>query len=89
MLDAAGHGKTPDWEEIAGRWLDLIRPLWYEQLGTRKRRRPLLLRDIRREVIAHEETLGPRLIESFTSNPVHARPSPDERIIAAIVGIPA
>src|SRR5882762_9774742 len=28
----------PDWDEIAARWLDLIRPIWYERL---KRPRPL------------------------------------------------
>ncbi len=87
MLEASGTEGTPDWEEVAGRWLELIRPLWYEQLGARNRRRPLLLRDIRREVIAHEDTLGPRLIDSFHRDPVGIQPQPDERITAAIVGV--
>ncbi|MDZ7787774.1 MAG: SNF2-related protein [Halofilum sp. (in: g-proteobacteria)] len=87
LLQAHTSGQMPDWEEIAGRWLELIRPLWYEQLNTTRRRRPLLLRDIRREVIAHEPTLGPRLIEAFHRDPVGIQATPDERITAAIVGV--
>ena len=87
LLTTHGSNRMPDWEEIASRWLELIRPLWYEQLNARRRRRPLLLRDIRREIITHEATLGPRLIESFTNNPIQAQSTPDERITSAIVGV--
>ena len=87
MLTASTRERMPDWEEIASRWLELIRPLWYEQLNATRRRRPLLLKDIRREVIGHESSLGPRLIEAFTNNPVHVQATPDERITAAIVGV--
>lgn len=87
ILTANSGTHMPDWEEIASRWLELIRPLWYEQLNATRRRRPLLLKDIRREIIGHENSLGPRLIEAFTNNPVHVQATPDERITAAIVGV--
>jgi len=35
------------WAELSARWLDLIRPVWYQKLQERGRRKPLLLRDIR------------------------------------------
>ncbi|MDZ7749121.1 MAG: hypothetical protein U5K43_10035 [Halofilum sp. (in: g-proteobacteria)] len=86
LLELPVGGPIPDWEEIASRWLELVRPVWYEQLQVARRRRPLLLRDIRAEVIAREEPLGDAVIERFgeASLPVQAPPS--ERVVACIVG---
>ena len=75
-----------DWDAVAEAWLDLVRPVWYERLATRKRTRPLLLKDIRRDL------LGPRrmplsvLLDPFERMPT-LRPI-DERVAACILGIP-
>jgi hypothetical protein len=42
-----GPGVQPDWEELAARWLDLIRPMWYEKLEERGRWKPLFTFSIR------------------------------------------
>jgi len=46
VLEMVDRRYVPDWGAIADRWLDLIRPVWYERLMDR-RKRPLLLKDIR------------------------------------------
>lgn len=79
-------GTQPDWEEVAARWLDLIRPVWYEKLQGAGRTKPLLLRDIRAEVIEAEKTLLPGILQEFGSEFPAQRP-PDERIVACIVGV--
>jgi hypothetical protein len=85
MLRTPSPDHQPDWDEVAARWLDLIRPIWYRRLkGTRSK--PLLLRDIRRDVMAAEEELRPRILEKFREFPV--LPTPDERIAACILGLP-
>ena len=76
----------PDWEELAARWLDLIRPVWYEKLQDRGRRKPLLLKDIRKDLIAAESTLLPRIVAEFTKTFPAQRPV-DERIVSCIVGV--
>jgi hypothetical protein len=69
---------------VAGRWLDLIRPVWYERLR-QPRNKPLLLKDIRRDLIAREDSLGPQIIQKFRAFPVLE--APDERITACILGV--
>lgn len=84
MLREPHPGHQPDWDEVAARWLDLIRPIWYERLK-RPRSKPLLLKDIRRDLIAAEDRLGPQIREGFKDFPVLA--PPDERISACILGV--
>lgn len=87
LLDRPGTGPVPDWEEVASRWLEIVRPVWYEQLQARRRRRPLLLRDIRAEVIAREAQLGDEVIERLARTALPAQSTPAERVVAAIVGM--
>ncbi|WP_430009755.1 SNF2-related protein [Methylophaga lonarensis] len=75
----------PNWDELASRWLDLIRPIWYEKLHS-SRIKLLLLKDIKKDLIAREDTLGPELIEAFSVFP--RQQNIDERIIACIIGVP-
>ena len=86
VLKDPGAGIQPDWEELAARWLDLIRPVWYEKLQAGGRRRPLLLKDIRKDLIGAEATLLPKIISEFTKALPAQRPT-DERIVACIIGI--
>jgi hypothetical protein len=88
MLEAASGEAQPDWDEVASRWLDLIRPVWYERLRAGGRNKPLLLRDIRAAVIDAEADLVPRILEAFGRDFPAQRPA-DERIVASIVGVPA
>ena len=76
----------PDWEELAARWLDLIRPIWYERLQERGRRKPLLLKDIRKDLVVAERALLPKAITEFTKTFPVQRPV-DERVVACIVGV--
>ena len=86
LLREPGAKIQPDWEELAARWLDLIRPVWYQKLQDSKRRKPLLLKDIRKDLIAQEEILLPRVFSEFTKTFPAQRPA-DERIVACIIGV--
>lgn len=81
-----GDGKRPDLESVAENWLDLIRPLWFEKLRDRKkRRRPLLLRDLRGDLV--KKPFGIDDVEvKFREVPLVD--SLDERIAACILGVP-
>jgi vacuolar-type H+-ATPase subunit H len=74
----------PDWDEIALRWLDLIRPVWFEQLS-QKRNRPLLLKDIRSALLHNPQTLIADIISQFGTLPI-LTPA-HERIKACIIGL--
>ena len=76
--------RQPDWDEVAARWLDMIRPVWYERLKTR-RHKPLLLKDIRKDLYSRHEELTPELLERFAQFPVQS--PPDERVRACIIGV--
>ncbi|MEN8108406.1 MAG: hypothetical protein ABFS22_10415 [Pseudomonadota bacterium] len=84
MLERTNPEYQPDWDEVAARWLDLIRPVWYEKLQ-QPRNRPLLLKDIRRELTNKGFEFGDHVIREFKSFPV--LPSADERVSACIIGI--
>jgi len=68
----------------APRWLDLIRPVWYEKLQ-QPRYKPLLLKDIRKELISKGIDFGDQVIQEFRSFPV--LPSAEERVSACIIGV--
>ena len=70
---------------LGDRWLDLIRPIWYERLK-RPRLRPLLLKDIRRDVLDAGESFRAQVLQAFESIPILQ--TPDERIAACIIGVP-
>lgn len=80
------EGRRPDLESVAENWLDLIRPLWFEKLRDRKkRRRPLLLKDLRTDLM--KKPFGIDEVEQkFREVPLVD--SLDERIAACVVGIP-
>ena len=84
MIRNPNPNHQPDWEEVAARWLDLIRPIWYERLKM-PRKKPLLLNDIRRDLFSAETVLGPQVIDKFRAFPVLS--PPDERISACVLGV--
>ena len=85
MLEGSEVEHQPDWDEVASRWLDLIRPTWYEKLK-QPRKKPLQLKDIRHDLIKEEKSLRSLVLAEFRSFPVMS--SPDERISACIIGTP-
>lgn len=74
-----------DLGSIAECWLDLIRPVWYDQLTKRRRASPLRLRDIQ-QVLIKQEPLKTEDIQDRFSELRFLKPL-DERIVAAVVGV--
>lgn len=75
-----------NWDVIAERWLDLIRPAWYAALtGRRKQARPLLLRDVRADLMRANQLALPDVFKALL--PVPTLQPLDERIAACILGI--
>lgn len=75
----------PDIEVVAEQWLDWIRPRWFDKLAhRRKRRRPLLLRDLQSDLFRQElglDALERKFLHIPTAAPL------DQRIAACIVGV--
>lgn len=84
VLEMNDRRYVPDWGAIADRWLDLIRPVWYERL-TDRRRRPLLLRDIRSDLLGEKKLNFEDIVQQFSSLP-SATPA-DKRVVAVILGV--
>jgi hypothetical protein len=74
----------PDWDEVASRWLDVIRPVWFERLSS-KHTKPLLLRDIRKDLLSQPQRLAQMVTEHFGALP-RVVPAA-HRIRACIVGV--
>ncbi len=84
MLINPPKDKQPDWDEVASRWLDVIRPVWFEKLNN-PRNKPLLLKDIRNELLKEPKWLISEIVEHFRRFPI--LPGPEERIKACIIGV--
>ena len=89
ILDAMEGGDPEvwiNWDLMAERWLDLIRPAWYERLtGRRKQSRPLLLKDVRNDLIGPKPISLPTVFQAFL--PLPTLPPLDERLAACILGV--
>ncbi len=84
MINSPDIDYQPDWDEVAARWLDIIRPVWYEELS-QATNRPLLLKDIRAKLIEGKQSIQPKLFSQFGSFPVQKQT--DKRILACIIGV--
>ncbi len=84
--DSQEDSYTFDLTSVADAWIDLIRPVWNDHLqNTRRNKRPLLLRDLRHTLVSKPLSTE-QLREGFNHIPLIA--PLDQRIVAAIVGIP-
>lgn len=85
LLSPRSHHSI-DLARLAERWLDVIRPVWYEHLQHQKRAEPLRLRHIRADLLS-----GHCLTNDALQNVLDAvcpvKPLPD-RVVAAIIGVP-
>jgi hypothetical protein len=87
---AAMENENPNlwlnWDVIAERWLDLIRPAWYAALsGRRKQARPLLLKDVRQDLLHGKPLELSEVLRALV--PVPTLPPLDERLAACILGV--
>jgi len=83
-LRASTPQHQPNWDEVAALWLDVIRPIRYEKLQGR-RTRPLVLRDIRKDILLRETEVGDRIFSKFQSFPMLT--PVDRRVSSCIVGV--
>jgi len=74
-----------DWNTIAEKWLDLVRPVWYARLLDRRRRKPLRLRDIRDDLIGEKRLDFDVVAQTFEK--IRSLPALDERVICCILGL--
>ena len=84
VLEMKDRRHIPDWGVIADKWLDLIRPVWYKRL-TERRVRPLLLKDIRKNLLEKDKLSFEEIFKQFSSLP-KAIPI-DKRVVSVILGI--
>lgn len=77
--------RQPDWDAVAARWLDVIRPVWFERLSEPKRRKPLLLKDVRRDLCKDPDWLIEQFEHHFRQFPI--LPDPERRVRACIIGV--
>jgi hypothetical protein len=79
------RGKGVDWNTLAEKWLDLVRPAWYARLLGRRRTRPLRLRDIRQDLMGEQrldfESVARELGQIEALPPLH------ERVVSCILGL--
>ncbi len=86
LLDIpANEEERPDLDAVAEAWLDLIRDTWYEKLISRRRFKPLRLKDIRKD-LQTKPIPSEKIYEAFkripSARPIHTR------VVSAIVGVP-
>lgn len=74
-----------DLRRMADWWLDLIRPMWQEHLSSNRKRRVARLKHLR--PLLKNQPLTNEQLESGLDHVVSV-PSPDRRVIAAIIGVP-
>ena len=86
LLDIPPHEEErPDLDAVAEAWLDLIRDVWYAKLVTRRRFKPLRLKDIRKDLRSKPISIN-KMVAAFSTipsaQPIHTR------VVSAIVGVP-
>jgi len=87
LTTTAPDAMAVDLGSLAECWLDLIRPQWYTRLHQgRPRFRPLLLKDLRADLLA--TPLSTAQLQTVLDRDFWVRPL-DERIVAAIIAVPA
>jgi hypothetical protein len=85
MADGEYNGQAVDRAALADWWLRLIQPVKFRHLTERARRRPVLLRDLRTDLVG--TPFDTQQLEQAFDAPLLGRPV-DERVVAAIIGVP-
>ena len=79
------RGRGVDWDTVAEKWLDLIRPAWYSRLLARKRLRPLTLSEIRGDLLGEKRLSVGAVVGAFEG--IEALPPIEERVVSCIIGV--
>jgi hypothetical protein len=79
------HGHAVDRAALADWWLRTIQPMKFRHLSERARTRPVLLRNLRRDLLRNP--IETEQLEQVFDMPLFAQPI-HERVVAAIVGVP-
>jgi hypothetical protein len=85
VFDTRYTGRGVDWNTLAESWLDLVRPVWYERLTDRHRKRPLRLKDIRQDLIGENRLDFERVVNELEQ--IDALPPLHERVVSCILGL--
>lgn len=85
VFDEKYRGHGVDWDSLAERWLDLVRPAWYSRLLARKRLRPLTLKEIRGDLLGEKKLNLDLVFAAFGS--VEALSPIEERVVSCIIGV--
>lgn len=86
LVERPREDEVPDWNDLAERWLDLIRPAWYSELAQRKRNRPLLLKDLYKPLTSGSHRLTFEAISQAMKGLKLTSPI-EERVAACIIGV--
>lgn len=82
LFGSRSGSESKDWGSIADRWLELVRPYWYEELDSDRRKRAILLKDIRERLMQAPISIG-EIMSAFSEIPI-AKPI-ENRIVACII----
>jgi len=85
LIQKVDTQRAVNWSLLADRWLELIRPIWYEKLNSARGRRAIVLSDLR-DTLIHEPIPYEKFYEHFVVMPdptTHV----SERIAACIIGV--
>jgi hypothetical protein len=85
MASGEHNGQAVDLATLADWWLRLIQPVKFRHLSARARRRPVLLRDLRADLT--QNPLDTEQLQQAFDATLLGRPI-DERVVAAIIGVP-
>ncbi|HNP36964.1 MAG TPA: SNF2-related protein [Woeseiaceae bacterium] len=86
VLDTSDTDIQPDWDDLATRWLGIIRPIWYEKIQAR-RRRPLLLKDLFKTLSEREQELWPTISAVLDLDTIRQLAATKARLSSCIVGL--
>ena len=86
VLDTGDVEIQPDWDDLATRWLQVIRPIWYEKIQAR-RSRPLLLKDLFETLKSREEELWPAISSVLDLDTIRQLAATKARMSSCIVGL--
>ena len=86
ILDTSDADIQPDWDDLATRWLGIIRPIWYEKIQQR-RTRPLLLKDLFKTLSEREEELRSAIQSVLDLDTIRQLAATKARLSSCIVGV--
>jgi superfamily II DNA or RNA helicase len=86
VLDTDDADIQADWDDLATRWLTVIRPIWYEKIQAR-RTRPLLLKDLFKTLKEREEDIWPTIATVLDLDTIRQLAATKARMSSCIVGL--